>query len=210
MSGLPLPDGRPLTGRHVQLTLLAEADLPELGLLLADPGIYASGYVMHRRPVDSGDGVRLARERFLPGQGTSRWSYAVRSNEGTLVGTSSLLDAEPGHERIHVGSTLYGVPWWGTRVNPACKLLLLGHCFEELGYGRVKIQTDLLNTRSQAAIARLGAQREGVLRRHTRREDGSFRDTVVFSVLREQWPQVRAGLEARVREGYERLDDLPV
>jgi N-acetyltransferase len=62
----------------------------------------------------------------------------------------------------------------------------------------VKIQTDALNTRSQAAIARLGARREGVLRRHTRREDGTFRDTVVFSVLRDEWPAVRDGLEARL------------
>lgn len=193
------PTGEPLTGRHVRMALLAEGDLTALAALLADPGIYASGYVMHRRPADLQDGVALARERFLAGQGTSRHAYAVRLVEdGTLVGTSALLDADPAHERIHVGSTLYGVPWWGSAVNPECKLLLLGHCFERLGYGRVKIQTDLRNTRSQAAISRLGAQREGVLRRHTRREDGTFRDTVVFSVLREEWPQVRAGLQARL------------
>ncbi|MCW2681503.1 MAG: acetyltransferase including N-acetylase of ribosomal protein-like protein [Frankiales bacterium] len=194
----PLPTGEPLTGRHVRLTRLTEGDLLELAPLLADPGIYASGYVMHRRPVDAADGVALGRERFLNGQGTSRHAYAVRLTDRTLVGTSSLLDADPANERIHIGATLYGVPWWGTAVNPETKLLLLGHCFA-LGYGRVKIQTDLLNTRSQAAIARLGAQREGVLRRHRRREDGTFRDTVVFSVLREEWPQVRASLEARLQ-----------
>ncbi|HWG15258.1 MAG TPA: GNAT family protein, partial [Streptosporangiaceae bacterium] len=68
--------------------------------------------------------------------------------------------------------------------------------FEDCGYGRVKIQTDRLNTRSQAAIAKLGAQREGVLRRDRKREDGTFRDTVVFSVLADEWPAVRAGLES--------------
>lgn len=194
-----LPTGEPLAGRHVRLALLAEPDLAELSPLLADPRVYASGYVMHRRPADPADGLALARERFLSGQGAGRWAYAVRLvRDGTLVGTTSLLDAEPAHERIHVGATLYGPHWWGSAVNPECKLLLLTHCFEQLGYGRVKIQTDLLNTRSQAAIARLGAQREGVLRRHTRREDGTFRDTVVFSVLREEWPQVRAGLQVRV------------
>ena len=202
----PLPTGQPLVGRHVQLTLLAEHELVSLSPLLADPRVYANGYVMHRRPVDLEDGIALARERFLHGQGTSRWSYAVHlapgsdlGEAGMLVGTSSLLDADPANERIHLGSTLYGVPWWGTKVNPECKLLLLGHCFEGLGYGRVKIQTDRLNSRSQAAISKLGAQREGVLRRHTRREDGSFRDTVVFSVLRDEWPQVRAGLAARLQ-----------
>lgn len=195
-----LPTGTPLTGGHVRLSLLTEDDLPALALLLADPAVYASGYVMHRRPVDLEDGIVLGRERFLNGQGVRRWSYAVRLvADGTLVGTTSLLDAEPAHERIHVGSTLYGSAWWGTQVNPACKLLLLEHCFEHLGYGRVKLQTDARNTRSQDALSRLGAQREGVLRRHTRREDGTFRDTVVFSVLRDEWPQVRVGLEARLQ-----------
>ena len=73
------------------------------------------------------------------------------------------------------------------------------HCFEDCGFGRVKIQTDALNTRSQAAIAKLGARREGVLRRDMKREDGSFRDTVVFSVLVDEWPTVEAGLERRLR-----------
>ena len=88
---------------------------------------------------------------------------------------------------------MYGSRWWGTQVNPECKLLLLGHAFD-CGFGRVKIQTDAVNQRSQAAIAKLGATREGVLRRHTRRADGSFRDSVVFSVLRDEWPAVRDGL----------------
>jgi N-acetyltransferase len=200
-----LPTGAPLVGRHVRLDPLTEADLPELAQLLRAPEVYGSGYVMHRCPVDAQDALRLAGERFRPGP--SRLPYAVRlthdsalGEAGTLVGTSALLDADVANERIHVGSTLYGPRWWGTAVNPEAKLLLLGHCFDDCGYGRVKIQTDLLNTRSQAAIARLGAVREGVLRRHMPREDGTFRDTVVFSVLREQWPQVRAGLEARLAD----------
>ena len=98
------------------------------------------------------------------------------------------------NESIHIGSTLYGSRWWGTPVNAEAKLLLLGYCFDDCGYGRVKIQTDRLNERSQAAIAKLGAQREGVLRRDKKREDGTFRDTVVFSVLANEWPSVRAGL----------------
>ncbi|HEY6793047.1 MAG TPA: GNAT family protein, partial [Kineosporiaceae bacterium] len=89
--------------------------------------------------------------------------------------------------------------WWGTAVNPEAKLLILRHAFVDCGFGRVKIQTDLLNDRSQAAIARLGATREGVLRRHLRRADGTFRDTVVFSILREEWPTVEEGLVARIR-----------
>ncbi len=92
---------------------------------------------------------------------------------------------------------MYGSRWWGTQVNPETKLLLMTHCFEDCGYGRVKIQTDVLNTRSPAAIAKLGAHREGVTRRDMKREDGSFRDSVVFSVLRDEWPDVKQRLEHR-------------
>ena len=84
-------------------------------------------------------------------------------------------------------------------MNPACKLALLGYAFDELGFGRVKLQTDLINTRSQAAIAKLGATREGVLRRHLRRADGSWRDSVLYSILRDEWPAVKARLEAPPR-----------
>jgi RimJ/RimL family protein N-acetyltransferase len=206
-----LPTGEPLIGRYVRLDLLTETDLPEMFPLLADPEIYASGYVMHRRPVSVQDAVELARERFLPGQGQAdgtgrgRTSYAIRlvadsdlGAAGTLVGTSALAEAHLRNESIHLGSTLYGRRWWGTQVNPDAKLLLMRHCFEACGYGRVKIQTDRLNTRSQAAIAKLGAQREGVLRRDMKREDGTFRDSVVFSVLADEWPAVKAGLETRL------------
>jgi RimJ/RimL family protein N-acetyltransferase len=207
-----LPTGEPLVGRFVRLDVLTEDDLPELHPILADPAIYASGYVMHRRPASADDAVALARERFMAGQGQAdgagrgRTAYAIRlcadtglGATGTLVGTSSLAEAHLINESIHLGSTLYGRRWWGTQVNPEAKLLLLAHCFEDCGYGRVKIQTDLLNTRSQAAIARLGAQREGVVRRDLKREDGTFRDSVVFSILGEEWPGVKAGLQARLR-----------
>jgi len=115
-----------------------------------------------------------------------------------VVGTSSLGDWDLINERVHLGWTAYRPRWWGTAVNAECKLLLLGHAFDSCGFGRVKLQTDALNTRSQAAISRLGASREGVLRRHMRRADGTFRDTVVFSVLRDEWPDVRANLLGRL------------
>jgi N-acetyltransferase len=206
-----LPTGEPLVGRFVRLDVLTEDDLPELHPVLVDPAVYASGYVMHRRPSSVDDAVLLARERFVSGQGEAdgagrgRTAYAIRlvadaglGAAGTLVGTSSLAEAHVVNESIHLGSTLYGSRWWGTQVNPEAKLLLLAHCFDDCGYGRVKIQTDALNTRSQAAIAKLGAQREGVIRRDVRREDGTFRDSVVFSILRSEWPGVKAGLEARL------------
>jgi RimJ/RimL family protein N-acetyltransferase len=190
-----LPDGRPLVGTRVRLELLGDDAVDELYPLLSDPQVYADGYVMHRRPVSEEDSRALVTSRFLaPG----RVVYAVRLVDGLLVGTSSLLEIDLANESIHLGATLYGRRWWGTAVNPEAKLLLLTHCFDDCGFGRVKIQTDALNTHSQAAIAKLGAQREGVLRRHLRREDGTFRDTVVYSILADEWPDVREGLRARL------------
>ena len=150
-------------------------------------------------------GLVERRRDSADGRGGGRTTYAIRlvrdselGPAGTLVGTSSLSEADVRNESIHLGSTLYGSRWWGTQVNPESKLLLMTHCFDDCGYGRVKIQTDLLNTRSQAAIAKLGARREGVIRRHIKREDGTFRDSVVYSVLKDEWPWVRAGLAARL------------
>ena len=189
------PDGRPLVGEFVQLDLLADDAIDELYPLLSDPQVYADGYVMHRRPVSVEDSRALVTSRFLV---AGRVVYAIRLVDGTLVGTSSLLEIDLANESIHLGATLYGRRWWGTAVNPEAKLLLLAHCFDDCGFGRVKIQTDALNTHSQAAIAKLGARREGVLRRHLRREDGTFRDTVVYSILADEWPDVRDGLRARL------------
>jgi RimJ/RimL family protein N-acetyltransferase len=205
-----LPTGEPLVGRHLRLTVLTEADLDELYPILDDPKVYASGYVMHRRPTSALDSRDLA-QRFMArqgqadGEGGGRTAYAIRlladsdlGPAGTLVGTSSLAEADLRHESIHLGSTLYGSRWWGGPVNPEAKLLLMTHCFEDCGYGRVKIQTDTLNRRSQAAIAKLGAVREGVSRRDMKREDGTFRDSVIFSVLIDEWAEVKAGLERRL------------
>jgi N-acetyltransferase len=179
--------------------------------ILADPAVYAHGYVMHRRPDSVADARDLTRSVFLAqqgeadGRGGGRTAYAIRlvadgglGPAGSLVGTTSLSEADVRNESIHIGSTLYGSRWWGTQVNPEAKLLLMTHCFEDCGYGRIKIQTDVLNTRSQAAIEKLGAQREGVMRRHMKREDGTFRDTVVYSVLIGEWPAVKSRLQARL------------
>ena len=211
MSPAILPTGGPLAGRWVRLDVLGGADIEELCPVLCDPAVYAQGYVMHRRPASLANARDVARSVFLAGQGQAdghgggRTAYAIRLvGDGglgaarTLVGTSSLGEADLRNESIHLGWTLMGSRWWGTQVNPESKLLLLAHCFEECGYGRVKIQTDALNTRSQAAIAKLGARREGVLRRHIKREDGTFRDSVVYSVLKDEWPQVKARLTSRL------------
>ena len=194
------PDGRALVATVVRLDPVTPDDATALFEALDDPRVWAAGYAggPAARPADVAAMQRWIAALLTP---DDRVSYLVRlGHDGTVVGTTTLGDLDLANERAHLGWTAYAPAVWGTVVNPECKLLLLGHAFEDCGFGRVKIQTDAINERSQAAIARLGARREGVLRRHTRRADGTFRDTVVFSVLREEWPGVRAGLLARVRE----------
>jgi RimJ/RimL family protein N-acetyltransferase len=133
-----------------------------------------------------------------------RVMYVVRlideanPRDGRIVGTTSLGDLDLANEKVHLGWTAYAPDVWGTAVNPECKLLLLWHCFEHCGLGRVKLRTDVINVRSQAAIAKLGATREGVARRHIKRADGTWRDSVLFSVIVDDWARVKRGLEERL------------
>jgi N-acetyltransferase len=166
---------------------------------LDDDRVWAAGY-------NGGPAARPAApagwsDRIDAAVADERVMYTVRLvDSGRIVGTTSLGDVDVVNERTHIGWTAYAPDVWSTAVNPECKLLLMRHAFDDCGFGRVKIQTDLINTRSQAAIAKLGAVREGVLRRHMRRADGTWRDTVVFSVIIDDWPVVQEGLEARLRD----------
>jgi RimJ/RimL family protein N-acetyltransferase len=127
-----------------------------------------------------------------------RIPFAVRRlSDGAWVGSTSFLDPVPKHKRVEIGNTWYRPDAWGTAVNPACKLLLMTHAFETLGMNRVQYCTDRLNERSQAAIAKLGATREGLLRAHMVTHTGRIRDTVVFSITRTEWPAVKERLLAR-------------
>lgn len=191
------PGGRVLVGRVVRLDPSVADDAQGLFATLDDARVWAAGYA----------GGPAARPRSPRGWGQridaagadGRAMFTVRLVDGgRVVGTSSLGDVDLLNERVHLGWTAYAPDVWGTGVNAECKRLLLAHAFDECGFGRVKIQTDGINARSQAAIAKLGAVREGVLRRHIRRADGTWRDTVVFSVLIDEWPGVRDRLESRI------------
>jgi N-acetyltransferase len=125
--------------------------------------------------------------------------WAVRTSvDGRLVGSTRYLAIEPAHRRLEIGHTWYSPSVWATQVNPACKLALLRYAFESLGFNRVELKTDNRNLRSQAAIAKLGATREGVFRAHMVRRDGSLRDSVYFSIVRDEWPSVRDRLTRRL------------
>ena len=125
--------------------------------------------------------------------------WAVRT-DGILVGSTRYLAVEPEHLRLEIGHTWYAPRVWASRVNPACKLALLRYAFESLGLNRVELKTDNRNLRSQAAIAKLGAVREGVFRAHMVRRDGSLRDSVYFSIVRDEWPAVRDRLTSRLTQ----------
>jgi RimJ/RimL family protein N-acetyltransferase len=128
----------------------------------------------------------------------SRIPFAVcDAVSGRIVGTTSLYEIKPDYRRCEIGSTFYRPEARGGAVNPACKRLLLGHAFEA-GAVRVEIIADALNAASQAAIRKLGARDEGVLRKHKITWTGRVRDTAQFAVLDDDWPEVRAGLDARL------------
>lgn len=117
------------------------------------------------------------------------------------MGSTRFANADPGNRRVEIGWTWLGRAFQRTALNTEAKLLMLGHAFDQLGCLRVELKTDALNARSRAAIRRLGAVEEGTLRRHMITSTGRVRDTVYYSVLREEWPAVRAGLAARLERG---------
>lgn len=131
--------------------------------------------------------------------------FAVRDlASGAVIGTTRYHDIVPAVERLEIGYTWYGKRWQRTHVNTTCKLLLMTHAFETLGAQLVGWRTDNFNFASQRAIERLGAKRDGVLRHHALRRDGTVRDTVMYSVSAGEWPEIKAHLHyqlARPRGG---------
>ena len=125
--------------------------------------------------------------------------FAVRDlDSGRIVGSTRYHDIIASVDRVEIGYTWYAASRQRSHVNTACKLLLMTHAFEDLGCAVVGWRTDILNLRSQAAIERLGARRDGVIRHHAPRRDGTVRDTVMYSLLRDEWPEVRERLTQRL------------
>jgi RimJ/RimL family protein N-acetyltransferase len=128
-----------------------------------------------------------------------RLAFAViDSAGGAVIGSTSYHDIVPAVDRVEIGYTWYAESRQRSHVNTSCKLLLLAHAFDTLGCAVVGLRTDGLNHASQAAIERLGARKDGVLRHHALRRDGSVRDTVMYSIVRAEWPGIHARLQARL------------
>ncbi|MFN3789009.1 GNAT family N-acetyltransferase [Massilia sp.] len=128
-----------------------------------------------------------------------RLAFAVLdARSGTVLGTTSFHDVLPQVGRVEIGYTWYARRVQRTHVNTSCKLLLLSHAFDTLGCGVVGLRTDCENVASQAAIEGLGAKKDGVIRHHALRRDGTVRDTVMYSILRAEWPGIKRALHARL------------
>ena len=174
----------PLETRHAES--LADAATPDLFIYhFAPPEYSAAGFERL---------IQIVREQtgFCP------FAIILR-DQGRAIGVTSYLDIRPQDRGLEIGFTWVAKLYQGTLVNPECKYLLLRHAFEEQQAIRVQLKTDLRNLQSQRAIEKLGAAREGVLRQHMIRPDGYVRDTVMYSIIAEEWPLVRQRLEERMR-----------
>lgn len=149
-------------------------------------------------PAGPGDATAHVTAALAARASGRRLPYAqIDAGTGEFAGTTSLADLDPVSRSLAIGYTWLGRRWWGTGANAEAKFLLMSYAFETLGAVRVTWVTDIRNIRSQAAIERLGAVREGVLRKHRRRVDGSWRDTVLYAMVDDDWPAARAALRAR-------------
>ncbi|GAB3268284.1 GNAT family N-acetyltransferase [Microbacterium lacusdiani] len=184
---------------------LLENDLVRLEPLTADHREDLADAVgdLHRTwytriPTPDGMADEIDRRLALHREGRIAAWAIVDARAGRAVGMTTFLNLDEQNRRLEIGSTWLGRAAHGTGVNPAAKLLLLERAFEALGCIAVELRTHWHNHQSRAAIARLGAKQDGVLRNHSMTEDGVIRDTVVFSILDTEWPAVRAGLQHRI------------
>jgi RimJ/RimL family protein N-acetyltransferase len=185
-----------LEGHGVRLEPLQPDHGPALAKAAADGELWSLWYTSVPEPA----GVTTYIDDALAGQAAGHmlpWVVHELST-GAIVGSTRYHDIVMPVDRVEIGYTWYGVSWQRTHVNAACKLLLLGHAFDALGCAVVGLRTDNFNFRSQAAIAALGAKRDGVLRHHQARRDGTARDSVMFSILSTEWRDVKRHLEGRL------------
>ncbi|AQV93427.1 GNAT family N-acetyltransferase [Cupriavidus necator] len=181
-----------LVGRHVTLEPLRTEHADGLRTACADGELWKLWYTSVPAP-DRID-AEIARRLGLQQQG-SMLPFAVRDAAGELAGMTTYMNIDAANRRVEIGSTWYARRVQRTPLNTECKLMLLGHAFDHLDCIAVEFRTHWMNQQSRAAIARLGAKQDGVLRNHQRMPDGSLRDTVVFSIIASEWPAVRQHLQ---------------
>ena len=179
-----------LVGQHVTLRPLVFEDRDALVAAAAD-GALTELFFTNVSGLNDPDAFMAAI--FTERDFGRAMPFAVETPDGTLVGLTRYMRMSAAHKRIEIGGTFYARSVQRSGVNTEAKLLLLGHAFEALGCNVVQLRTDWFNKRSQAAIERLGAKRDGILRNH-QVMDGRSRDLVVYSIIASEWPGVRQNL----------------
>jgi len=190
-----------LEGKAVRLEPLAEAHTPGLAKVGLEPKIWQ--YMRYGSIKTEEQLLTWVRELLeLQAQGTDLPFVVIYQSTGNPIGCTRYLNIDPSNRSLEVGGTWYGLDYQGTLVNTESKYLLLKHAFETLECIRVWFKTDQRNKKSQRALERIGAVKEGVLRHHMILPDGYVRDSVVYSLLSEEWPQVKLKLEAKLNIGW--------
>ncbi|MEM5274080.1 GNAT family protein [Cupriavidus taiwanensis] len=181
-----------LSGQHATLEPLKAEHADGLRAAADDGELWKLWYTSV--PAPERMEAEIARRLGLQQQG-SMLPFAVRDAAGELAGMTTYMNIDAANRRVEIGSTWYARRVQRTPLNTECKLMLLGHAFDHLDCIAVEFRTHWMNQQSRAAIARLGAKQDGVLRNHQRMPDGSLRDTVVFSIIASEWPAVRQHLQ---------------
>jgi RimJ/RimL family protein N-acetyltransferase len=192
-----------LEGRGIRLEPLSPEHLAGLVKAASDGELWNLWFTSVPEP---GTTLTYIEDALTGARAGHMLPWAVRDlADNEIVGTTRYHDIVPAIDRVEIGYTWYAQRCQRSHVNTACKLLLLEHAFDQLGCAVVGLRTDNFNVRSQRAIEGIGAKKDGVLRRHQARRDGTVRDTVLYSILKEEWRDVRRHLElrlARKRSSY--------
>lgn len=194
---MPWPLPVTLSGTYATLAPLGKTHASDLAEAAAEGDLWKLWYTSVPKP----EAVPSEIERRLSLQESgSMLPFAVLTPGGKAVGMTTYMNIDAVHKRVEIGSTWYRKAVQRSRVNTECKRLLLAHAFEDLDCIAVEFRTHFMNRQSRAAIERLGAKLDGVLRSHQRTPDGALRDTAVYSILPHEWPAVRSGLDFKLAE----------
>lgn len=185
-----------LEGQHVRLEPLTMNHLDGLCAVGLDPELWRWEAIRKRSREDMQAYVRKALDERQ--RGVSLPFATLLWGTGQVIGSTRYLNMDLANRRVEIGATWIARPWQRTVVNTEAKYLMLRHAFEVLDCIRVELKTDVLNERSRRAILRLGAKEEGILRRHVVTDTGRVRDTVYYSILDNEWPSVKAALQAKM------------
>ena len=186
-----------LEGTHVRLEPLDERHKDGLCRAISDGDLWKIFVTIVPHPDDIDQFLSNATSAHERGEGLA-FATIDKSRNGQVAGSTRFMNANLPNRRVEIGFTFLGKTWQRSPINTEAKLLMLTHAFETLELNRVELMTDYLNTASRQAILRLGAKEEGVLRNHVVMPNGRVRDTVVFSIEKNEWPGVKQNLESKL------------